>query len=76
MVQSILELPVELRLAIYEQFELEDLSSHYGGLLLTCMTVRDEALPEMLIKTNAYYREYEKKMDGGDRPGHYFRLEN
>jgi hypothetical protein len=69
MANSILELAPELRLMVYSYFaadtsefaslEPNDIMSADRRLLMTCSTIRNEALPEFLKMAEAYYRAYE-----------------
>jgi hypothetical protein len=75
MAPSFLDLPTEMRLKVYSHFAAEkshdiplgsstslqsnDIVSANRDLLMTCKTVRYEALPEFFQMANEYYRAYE-----------------
>jgi hypothetical protein len=69
MANQFLELAPELRLAVYSHFaadtsefaslEPNDIMSANHGLLMTCSTIRDEALPEFFMMAETYYRALE-----------------
>jgi hypothetical protein len=66
---SFLALPTELRLKVYSYFAADtsefasldpnDIMSANRGLLMTCSTIRHEALPEFLKMAETYYQAYE-----------------
>ncbi|CAN9087334.1 unnamed protein product [Alternaria alternata] len=62
---TFLDLPMELRVMVYEYFTPEDQyifnsgQPAYDGLLRTCKQIRTEALKEIQKAADKYYRAYE-----------------
>lgn len=45
---------------VYHNFDLDDRSTSYRGLMLSCKQINQEALSELLATKAEYYREYVK----------------